>query len=426
MIEIVRRFGICVGIVAIALIGAGPSPATAAPLASGLMLDEPEPAHGWSEALAADGLVLTKKFPARRAGDTPGGALIRFQKPVPPKGDIAAGFDALIAGVPELARDSPLWQSHGITLSGDAITIKEWCCAHRGDFGLSQAVVGIEGRGRRAFATLTRINLGDDAKAEVDATFQRMVRSWRMAPEDAALGTILVPPKDAGGLSGLYTNFTSGMRANGFGGMMFYSENRVTLFDAGGLFSNAIPPARQDLSTYCREKPLACGTYQLKGGGFFSRPNRIAMMKLADLYGIFSTDERNLAASGKDLRIGDDTWKEVAPLKKGTRLSGSWTYSYAAAGSSGGQSGSVAVQRTLGLASDGRFSTSGWAGANVTNENSGVISSKDAPSTTGRYEIEGYNISLDGDDGNVKMLSFFEPQGSDAVLTINGSDYTRQ
>lgn len=422
MAETVQRFGIA----ALATVLSAASPATAATLANGLMLDEPPAAQGWSETVAGDGLVLTKKFPAKRAGDTPGGALIRFEKPAPPKGEMAAGFDAEIAGVPELAKDSPLWQSHGVTLSGDTITVKEWCCAYRGEFSLSQAIVGIDGRGRRAFATLTRINLGDDAKAEVEATFQAMVRSWRMAPEDAALGSTPVPPKDAGGLNGLYTHFANGLRSNGFGGMMLYTENRVMLFDANGLFGTAIPPGRQDLAAYCREKPLDCGTYQLKGGGLFSKPNRIATMKLADLYGIFSRDEKDLAAAGDDLRIGNDNWRHVAPLARGTRLSGTWTYSYAAAGSSGGQSGGVAVQRTLSLTSDGRFSSNGWAGANVTNDNSGVTSSKDRPPASGRYEIEAYGISLNGDDGNTGMLSLFEPNESDDVLTINGSDYKKE
>ena len=271
-----------------------------------------------------------------------------------------------------------------------------------------------------------RVNLGDDAKAEADSTFQALVRSWRMTPQDAALGATLIAPKSGGGLNGVYTKFTSGTRPNGFGGMAFYTENSVTYFGSNGLFSTEIPPQRQDLSAYCGEKPLACGIYELKGGGFFSKPNRIVMMQLADRYGIFSHEEKDIAASGDDLRIGDDSWKHVEPLAKGTRLSGTWTYNYAAGGSNAGQSGAVAVQRSISLTSDGRFTSEGWGGASVTNANSGVTSSKTAPPAAGRYAIEGYNIALKGDDGNTRTLSLFEPDASDEVLTINGSDYKKE
>lgn len=402
------------------------APASAGTLANGMMLDEPPAAQGWTAAVGKDGVVLTKKFTGKRAGDAPGGALIRFLQPGAPNGDLTAAFNTQIAGVPELAKDSPLWQEHGVTLAGDTIAVKEWCCAYRGDFGLSQAVVGIEGRGRRAFATLTRINLDDDAKAEADAAFQAMVRSWRMAPGDAALGAALVPPKGGGGLSGLYTKFASGLRPNGFGGMAFYTENSVTYFGSDGLFSTEIPPQGQQLGAFCGQKPLACGTYALSGGGFFSKPNRIVMMQLSNPYGIFSQREDDLAASGGDLRIGKDTWKHVEPLASGTRLSGTWTYDYAAGGSNAGQSGAVAVQRSISLTSDGRFTSEGWGGASVSNDNSGVTSSKTAPPASGSYEIAGYNISLKSGDGGTKMLSLFEPDASDDVLTINGADYKKE
>ena len=202
------------------------------------------------------------------------------------------------------------------------------------------------------------------------------------------------------------------------------------MFDRSGLMSRVVPPAAQDVPAYCRDEPFDCSTYRLLGGGFFSKPDHIETIEASSRYGILTRTNETFAHDGDGLKIGGLTYRHLPPLPKGTRLSGSWLYTYAAAGSMAMSSGGIAIQRGLSLGSDGHFSRTGWSGVSTTNESGGTTtgftSSHKAPAQSGRYEIDGYHIILTGDDGTAETMVLFEPDGSDKLLTINGDNYLKQ
>lgn len=396
-----------------------------------LLLELPPASAGWSIKETADGATLQKHIPPRRAGDRGGGALIQIVAPVQfsSANDFTAGMGKLTAALPELAREHPLRLLRGVTINGDQMVVEERCCARRNDISMAETVVGIQGRGRQAFALLTELNLDGDDQKGVENEFERLIRSWRLDSGDKVFG--LAGGKDDAGLEGIYTYFVSGVRPNGFGSMTMYAQNKIAMFDPSGLISHNIPPPGQNVAGFCRDKLFNCAIYRLLGGGVLRKPDRIEILEPSNVYGMFARHEEPLVRDGNDLKIGAMSYRRLPPLAKGTRLSGTWRYSYAAGGNSVGTSGAVAVERRLTLAADGRFSRTGWGGASVTSESggakTGVTSSHDLPAQAGRYEIDGYHLALTGDDGARESVSIFESQqGSDQMLTIDGGNYLKQ
>ncbi len=379
----------------------------------------------------SDGVTLQKHIPPRRAGDRGGGALIQIVAPVQSSSanDFTAEMGKLTAALPELAREHPLRLLRGVTVNGDQMVVEERCCARRNDISLAETVVGIQGRGRQAFALLTELNLDSDDQKSVESELQTLIRSWRLDPSDKVFG--LAGGKDDAGLEGVYTYFVSGVRPNGFGSMTTYAQSKIAMFDPSGLVSHDIPSPGQDVASYCREKLFNCASYRLLAGGFLSKPDRIEILEPSNAYGMFARHEEPFVRDGNDLKIGTVAYRRLLPFPKGTRLSGTWRYNYAAGGRSVGTSGAVAVERRLMLGTDGRFSRAGWGGASVSSEaagvRTGVTSSHDLPAQVGRYEIDGYHLLLAGDDGAKESVSIFESQrGSDQMLTINGGSYLKQ
>lgn len=382
---------------------------------------------GWTKTDIDGGLALRKEFPT---ADDAGSALIHIMKPIPlASQDFVAGFAALAASIPELAREPALWRKTGVTAIGDTITVEERCCAIKGDVTISQTIAGIKGEDKLAFAVLVQTNLDKNASRETETTFQSIVRSWRLDPDGD--GPALSPAEDGGGLEGAYMTFRSRFRPNGLGGMNVSLENKVIVFEPSGFYVGYIPPRDKEIAVHCREISSECGTYRLTGGGILSSPDRIEFNAPATEYLIFSRKEYPFAKEIDALEIGEARYRPLEPLVKGMRLSGLWRSANIASSETTSSAVVAASATTFIFKDDGSFIREGWSGASFSHEaantRTGFTSAGRKPSRQGRYEIQGYYLILAGDDGQSETLTLFKPEkDSDKVLTINGQNYLKQ
>ncbi|ONG48209.1 hypothetical protein BKE38_22215 [Pseudoroseomonas deserti] len=407
----------------LALCAATPAPAATPQEFGGMRF---EIAEGWTRRDARDGVILQRSYVTTdsRGRRKTGTALIQLSVAKPAQGaPLPAAFAQFIAaGLPELTRERPLIKGQGITTNGHAIIFEERCCGRRNDVSLSGNFVGIGTPAGYHFSQLVMMNMERDQRREAEAQYEAMIRSLLLAPDDEPFR--LTPPRGAGGLDGIYSYLDTGIRPNAFGGTDFYADNNITVFDPSGLYSTEIPKDGMTLQAHCAATPSDCGFYRLAG-------SQIERLEVRRGYGVLERDSDDFARNGDDLKIGSRDYRRIPPIPAGTRLSGTWRYFFASVGTGAFSSGSVAVERHLQLTPDGRFTRSGFSGASMTNSiggsTTGVTTGSDRPVTAGRYEIDGYRLTLIGDDGAREVQSIFmADRGSDGLLVINGNNYLKQ
>ena len=397
----------------------------------GVTLDLPDAASGWTRKEVVSGVLLQKSFPpSKESGrDKPFAALIQVLKPVAKgAGAFADNYAALLRSIPELADKRPTSKSSGLTLNGYPITVERRCCGTRQGVSLGAIHVGVEGPASQMFLMFTVIGRPKDEQKAIEAEFEAVVRSLRFGPAETAFE--LIPPKGAGGLDGAYTHLDTGLRPNAFGGMDFYSESGIMLFDSSGLYTRELPKG-VDVKAHCEAKPTDCGTYRLIGGGLLGGATQIELMDVKNGYGVLERKTEALERKGTDLKIGKADYRLVPPLVRGTPLQGAWRYFFASGGTIGANSGSVSSERVLTLLPDGSFSRTGWSGVSSSTEigdtRTGVVGSNTRPIERGRYEFDGYQLTLTGEDGRTEGLSVFRPDRDlDSLLVINGANYLKR
>lgn len=380
---------------------------------------------GWGPIPNATGpnYMVQRNFPGDARGRGRGGAIIQIAPPVAaPAERLDAVFEQATRSLPELADKRPTLRREGETVNGHRMRYDTRCCGTRNGASLANETVAIAtGRAIHVLMLVT-VNLRGDDRRAAEADFDALVRSFRPTEADRPFG--LQPVPGGGGLQGVYTHLDTGLRPNAFGGLDFYAESEVLVLDPSGLFSDTLPNGGRDLAAHCRETPRDCGTYRLAGG-------QLERRQTGSRFGLIEIERDSLAREGRDLRIGDTLHRFVPPLPADTRLEGRWRYFYGSAGSTAFSSGSVAVERHLLLTRDGRFQRSGFTGASSSSDmgggSSGVTVGSQRPAGQGRYRIEGYTLTLTGDDGQRQVFSLFMPErDSDAVLTIDGSNYLKR
>jgi hypothetical protein len=215
----------------------------------------------------------------------------------------------------------------------------------------------------------------------------------------------------------------TGLRPNAFGGTDFIAEmESLTFARDGRLMADPPPPA--GLEKACASWPRGCGTYAIAGG-------TITLREVEDEFGRVRRRSAAIATSPTGLTIDGVAWRRVEPFAPGTRLDGTWRYSFASSGSTAFSSGSVAVERTLSLSRDGTWRRTGWAGGSSSTETgggrSGVTTSAPARDSSGRYELSGHVLALRDAGGREERLSIFRGDAdSDRLLVIDGSNYLRR
>ena len=385
---------------------------------------------GWTGVPQQNGMWQGRRDFAggQRRGGT---ALVQVSRPISrAAGTADAVFSRLAGTIPELANKRPTTQGRGMTANGHPIRFDSRCCARRGDVSIGSDTVAIDDGAGTHVLSLISLNLrGDDARA-ARADFDAIVRSYRPRPGDHAFA--LQPPAGAGGLDGVFSHLSTGLRPNAFGGTDFVADMEVLVFDRGGLFSRAIPAGGDGIATHCQAKPTDCGTYQLSGGGILGGGERIEMREVGLRYGILDSETKPLRREATGLRIGDTLHAQVPPLPANTRFDGTWRYFFASSGSTAFASGSVSSEQLLTLTPDGRFRRTGFAGASSTSSagggTAGVTTGRRRPAESGRYDAAGSRLTLRGDDGAQEVLSLFRPGGEtdDKLLVIDGNNYLKR
>ncbi len=371
---------------------------------------------GWSGAPRGD-----LAWQAERRFGPGEAAIIQLRRPVAAV-DPTGAAASLAASLPELAERRPLRRGEGLTTNGHRLAFEERCCGTRGRATIGATAVAIlDGRAVHLLLLVT-VGLRGEAARTARAEFDALVRSYRPREGDRAFE--LRPPPGAGGLDGVFTHLDTGIRPNAFGGTDFYAENEVLVLDPSGLFSRVLPGDGAPLAEHCRRAPTGCGTYRLAAGA-------VEMTEAGRDFGILRASTAPLAREGQDLRIGRTVHRRVEPFPRGATLDGVWHHSFASSGAGAFSSGSVAVERTLTLTRDGHYARTGWAGASSTSETgggrSGVTVGGPRRADAGRYELEGYRLSLTSDDGRREGLPIIRPErGSDGLLVIGGANYLRR
>jgi hypothetical protein len=421
-----------------------PSAFAAATDINGLTVTLPEPSAGWKKSGKGNLYMLQKDFPETK-DEKRGGALIQITKPITaPRNSLQAGLRSFVATLPDMAKEDILIKHYGVTVNGYDIRVEERCSSYQENVSISQIVVGIASDNRQAYLQLLQLNVKDDRSRSVEAEFAALVRSVKLDASDKDFE--IAPSSGDGGLEGVFTHLDTGLRPNVFGGMDFYSDSIINMFDPKGIFTTELPKDGKTITEHCRDNPTDCGLYKLTGG-FFSSSGKIEMRSVTSQYGTIEIETKPFSKKGDDLVIDERDYRAVPPFKDGSVLDGAWTYTFASSGMTATSSGSVASSRTLVLRRDGPFERTGWSGASMTNEiggsrsgvttsgvttsgvtTSGVTTSGDRrPGQNGRYTLSGYRLDLTDTNGRTESMSIFEPdKGSDGLLVINGSNYLKE
>ncbi|MBW6421142.1 hypothetical protein KX729_06780 [Rhizobium sp. XQZ8] len=385
------------------------------------------PQTGWNKVGKTTLFMLQKEFPETDK-DKRGTAMIQIMKPVSAaRNSLPAGLKTFVNTLPDMAKEDITVKHYGVTVNGHDIRVEDRCCASMKGVSVSQIVVGIAGDKRQAYLQLVQFNLRGDRSSQAEAEFAALVRSVKLDPSDKDFE--IAPSGGDGGLDGVFTYLDTGLRPNVFGGMDFYSDSLIKVFDQKGIFSTELPKGGLSIAEHCRENPTECGLYSLKGGGFFSAGN-IELRSVTSDYGTIEPEASAFAKSGKNIKIGEREYRAIPAFKDGATLDGEWTFTFASSGMTATSSGSVASSRTLTLKPDGTFRRTGWHGASASNEiagsSSGLSTTGKRAAETGTYTLSGYRLDLRHATGQTETLSIFEPDvGSDKLLVINGSNYLK-
>lgn len=347
-----------------------------------------------------------------------------------PSADAPSNFDSnfeaiAVATGAESVRD-PVVEERGTNTNGHTFRYEITCCLERQGASFDQTTVGIGSESQQMFFVLVSINLDDDADDVADAEFASIIRSARL-PGDPH-GFAVTPAPGDGGLEGTYTYLATGVMPNVFGGMDFFSESRIRVFDRSGLFANTIPKGGS-VAEHCATSPTECGTYAVTPGSLFRR-GEIRLSLVRGEFGLVESEVVPFARDGDALLIGEEVWTPVQPIGDGTRFDGVWRYFWASSGSTATSSGGVAIERILTLHSDGTFQREGWSGVSSSTDtgdiSTGLTTSANRPVASGRYEVLGHTLVLTGAEGR-EVLGLIAPEaGSDALLVINGESYIKQ
>ncbi len=394
-----------------------------------MSFDLPEASAGWKPQRLKDGFILQKDFPKTEENRRKGAALIQVVGPVSgAPGSFDASFDKVVCLIKGMPAEDITTKADGTTINGHRIRQEYRCCGRLDEVSAGQRVVGVASQGKQVFFVLLDIQLRGEAQKSAEADFAALVRSLKLEPGDQPFE--LVPRQGDGGLDGVYTHLATGVTPNAFGGMDFYSDSEVTLFDPSGLFATELP-ANGDVASHCRLKPQDCGLYSLKGGGLLSGSSEIEMRTVEDEFGTLAAETKPFEQSGEDLTIGEAGYKRVPPFPEGTTFEGRWRSFFASSGTTATSSESVSSERVLTFGRDGTFRRTGSSGATSSSEiggsRVGFASGGARPASSGRYRVEGYTLELVGDDGTTEQHSIFAPDTeTDGLLVIDGSNYLKQ
>jgi len=330
-----------------------------------------------------------------------GHAAILASGPLPREESLEAALTRILAGMPGAA-SPPDARGAGVTAGGHRLAFER----RAGSEGVLDAVAMDDGVSRVVLLLQGRALAPRRALMARDA-FDLAVRSVRPGSDVPAP----VPPEDAGGLNGAFTGLRFVHRPNGEGDTEVLADIWVLLFDRSGLFSRVAPAGDGGVAAHCRVRPADCGTYSLLGGGWLRSPDRIRLRDGAARYGLVEVRDLPFLRQDAALRIDGTALTAAAVPPAGATLQGSWT------GGTVSSEGSVEQQLTLGT--DGRFRREV--------ETLDIRQGRTTSITTGAYQLEGYQLLLEGDDGARESHGLLQPDpGSDSVLLIDGEAYLKR
>lgn len=387
-------------------------------------LEVPTAFEGWTRKDAPDGVLFQRLVEPAGPRGRKGFAIVLVNAPKPASASFDQAFAAFTHTLRQVPAEKALVTQDGSTLDGHRIHVEQRCCRSTDGVVMNVWHVGVLSPGREQYLMLLVMGLEREAEAPIRDAFQAMVRSLRPSAVDR--GFALARASGDGGLDGLYTRTVTGLSPNVFGGVNFIAHQETLLFEPGGLYATEVP-RDGDLAAHCRTTPQECGTYAVKGGGLFGRATRIARLVVETPFGMVRRTDEPLVREGETLKIGDTAYQHVRPFPAGQRLAGTWTHTWGTSG----PTGSVGGTHTLTLTADGRFTRDGFTGfatgMGPSSTGANVVGNTVRPSQAGRYAVEGYRLTLTGEDGRSEALSLFAPDaGSQKLLVIGGANYLAQ
>lgn len=363
--------------------------------------------------------VVTFTYKTEQNGRT-GAAMIQITTTPGFTGDFDAQVDAQSNIIDVLKGEEPIVDTRGVTTNGWPVRHVIKCCG-TGDVAVDYTIVAFRTPDSFMAAELVVIQLGDEDEDLVDAAFEQMVASFDFAGYGARPA---VPPTEAGddSLEGLFFHSESTLMPNGLGGLDFVVNMTTYFFQPNGLLAEEPPAGAATLEEFCAGKAEACGSYKISNG-------QITLNLVGSRFGIVGSETAPFAHQEGGFEIDGDVFTPIPPLDD-LKLDGTWSYFYAASGSAGQTTTSVATLRTLVFRPDGSFNRSGFVGysstTDIAGDTAGVTGSSDRPEESGTYTIDGYTLALTLADGTTEFMSIYMPDRNDIdLLVIDGSSYLR-
>lgn len=357
-------------------------------------------------------------------------------------------------GLPRLVLSAMKPEALGFDLTEDDVRVAEsrqgYPVAYARDSGRSeelgkrvraQAFAMKPGRAVEVLVYLS--TAGGAARYEREAELAAFVRELRYASAKDPIRDPLEPRASTRRLD--LIAYSTGLlnMPNSFGGMDIEFTVNYHVFAPNGRYSRVVPDDGRiteiDWKKFAEERPTKVGVYEIQRGASSEGDSRKArlVIRTQDEFGFVKETEGEVtyevpvagqaALIPSELRVRGASQSLLYPLES-TRLRGRYHHSHVSSGSSVTSSGSSVRTRTITMKRSGTFETTRFFSASFSLENSdsrtsGVTSSK-PPATTGKYQLEGYTLTLNFDDGRV-LSRFCHPVSDkdDSMLLINGAPY---
>ena len=193
-------------------------------------------------------------------------------------------------------------------------------------------------------------------------------------------------------------------------GLWMKSDGRYALTEAG---------ITGDFDAYCQKYSKNCGRYQIANGQFTTwRAGSTQDTRLQ----LYKVKTKSFAQQGNDLILGKTRYRHIPPMSN-FRLNGDYRLLRADSVTGiGNQVSSGYVETAYGFTQDGRFVKGGSISMFSRLGNSSVLTGGDRNVRAGRYQIDGYTLTLFFDNGKTEKKAFFVIDG---VPVINGYLYEK-
>jgi hypothetical protein len=273
----------------------------------------------------------------------------------------------------------------------------------------SLSAVGYAIGGKLQMALLVSGQWGGD-EVQFRTQFDAMMSAATLTGETGGKWDPLHPAHPASGRSGLFFGSALQNQLNPLGGMDLVARREYLLLLPTGQAYFGLPVGGHvfdlDFATACRQAPKRCGTYDIENGTItLTERDSYGLVTRASSAFTAGAPGHSFVASYHGTRAS-----EVLPVH-GRTLASKYTSTFAQTGNIG-QSTSVVAQTFIAFSPNGNYQKSGFSAASFQGPSAGGTAMNHRGVVSGRYQLEGFTLTLTPADGQAPELytAVFENQ----------------